>query len=192
MAIPATYFERLNTFENIEEDHSAMARIHFWILSYHQAVENPIFGIGLDNHQDYNEEMMPTLLGDEPNHVAHSVYFQVLAETGFVGLAIYLGLAFWTFGVLHGAYRTARRARKTRPDLAWVEPVAFWMRNGWAGYMFGSAFLNMLPIDFPWYFMWYAHILPWVLKRELKRVEPAPAPPPRPGAAGLNPAPAPV
>jgi hypothetical protein len=42
------------------------------------------------------------------------------------------------------------------------------MRNGFLGYVFGSGFLNMLPIDFPWYFMWYSHIFAWVLQRELK------------------------
>lgn len=167
LSVPASYFDRLNTFENIEEDDSAMSRIFFWDLSWKQALDNPIFGIGLDNHQDYNAEVTPDLLGSKPNHVAHSVYFQVLAETGFVGFFMYIGMLFYTVVVLHKAFRSTRSLVKLHPDLKWVSPLAFWMRNGFIGYIFGSAFLNMLPIDFPWYFMWYANIFPWVLKREL-------------------------
>jgi probable O-glycosylation ligase (exosortase A-associated) len=168
LAVPETYFDRLNTFENIEEDNSAMNRIYFWGLSWNQAVSHPLLGIGLDNHQDYNEEMTPGLLVGRQNHVAHSVYFQVLAETGFPGLILYLVMVFWTLAVLHNVFRSSRHLAKQYPDLKWVSPLSFWMRNGFLGYVFGSGFLNMLPIDFPWYFMWYSHIFAWVLQRELK------------------------
>lgn len=169
LAVPATYFDRLDTLENIEEDNSAMNRVFFWGLSWHQAVAHPLFGIGLDNHQDYNEEVTPTALEGRKNHVAHSVYFQVMAETGFPGFLMYVAMVLWTLAVLHKTYRSTRNLEKRHADLAWVSPLAFWMRNGFAGYIFGSAFLNMLPIDYPWYFMWYSHILPWVLDRELKK-----------------------
>jgi probable O-glycosylation ligase (exosortase A-associated) len=169
LAVPATYFDRLDTFENIEEDNSAMDRIYFWGLSWNQAVEHPLLGIGLDNHMDYNEEVTPAAVDGRKNHVAHSVYFQILAETGFVGLAMYLSIIFWTLGMLHKTYRSTRKLHERHPDLDWVSPVAFWMRNGFAGYIFGSAFLNMLPIDFPWYFIWYSHIFPYVIAKELRK-----------------------
>jgi probable O-glycosylation ligase (exosortase A-associated) len=175
--VPATYFDRLDTFENIEEDNSAMDRIYFWELSWNQALAHPIFGVGLDNHQSYNRNVTPEVLEGRKNHVAHSVYFQVLAETGFIGLGMYLAMVFWTLGLLHRVYRETRTLGKKYRDLTWVSPLAFWMRNAFLGYIFGSAFLNMLPIDFPWYFMWYSQLLPFVLARELsKRELPKPEP----------------
>lgn len=168
-AAPKEFFDRLDTLENIEEDGSAQSRLFFWRLSYLQALERPIFGVGLDNHTTYNEAFYATELGDKTNHVAHSVYFQLLAESGFVGLGLYLIIILWTAWALARAYSRYKGIGKSHPDLAWVAATAFWMRNGFIGYMFGSAFLNMLVFDFPWYFIWYAHMLQPLVDQELSR-----------------------
>lgn len=167
--VPATYFDRMDTFENIEEDNSAMDRIYFWELSWNQALAHPLLGIGMDNHMSYNRNVTPEAIEGRKNHVAHSVYFQILAETGFVGLAMYLTMIFWTLFLLHQVYRDTRELGKKHADLAWVSPLTFWLRNAFLGYIFGSAFLNMLIIDFPWYFIWYSQMLPFLLKKELNK-----------------------
>lgn len=167
--IPSSYFDRLETFRNIEQDDSAMSRVFFWHLSWLQALQHPILGIGLDNHMTYNLNFFRAELGNATNHVAHSVYFQVLAETGFMGLGLYLAICFSTLITLHRTHRRARLLSATRPDLAWVSSAAFWMRNSFFGYMFGSAFLNMLVFDFPWYFIWFSHMLGPLMEQEFAR-----------------------
>ncbi|MDB5103939.1 MAG: hypothetical protein JWP91_1628 [Fibrobacteres bacterium] len=167
--IPSDYFDRMETFKNIEQDDSAMSRVFFWHLSWLQALQHPIFGIGLDNHMTYNLNFFRGELGNSTNHVAHSVYFQVLAETGFVGFGLYLAMCLSTLWALHRAHGRSRVLSSKRPDLAWVGTAAFWMRNSFIGYMFGSAFLNMLVFDFPWFFIWFSHMLGPMMEREYAR-----------------------
>ena len=168
-AIPAEYFERLETFKDIQSDDSAMSRVFFWRLSWLQALQHPLFGIGLDNHMTYNLEFFRSELGNAKNHVAHSVYFQILAETGFIGLALYLAICIWTLIILHRTHRRARALQSRYPDLSWAASASFWMRNAYVGYLFGSMFLNMLVFDFPWYFVWYSHLLGPLLEKEAAR-----------------------
>jgi probable O-glycosylation ligase (exosortase A-associated) len=169
LVIPAQYFDRMDTFKDIQADDSAMSRVFFWHLSWLQALSHPVFGIGLDNHMLYNLDFYRAELGNATNHVAHSVYFQILAETGFVGLAIYLAICLSTLFALHRTHARARAIQSRYPDLAWVVSASFWMRNAFFGYMFGSAFLNMLIFDFPWYFIWFSHMLGPLLAKETSR-----------------------
>jgi|GEM_PF-5983301 len=167
--IPRSFFDRLDTFQNIEADDSAMHRIQYWGFGLKMAADRPVFGVGLDNFKTYTDNHFQTELQGRYSQVAHSVYIQILAEMGYPGLILYLVMALWTLLALHRVKLRAKHIKKKYPDLAWVETTAFWMRNGWFGYMFGSAFLNMLVLDFPWYFMWYAQLLGPAFSAELKR-----------------------
>lgn len=169
LAIPASFFDRMQSLEDVEGDGSAQSRFHSWHLSWEQAKMRPILGVGMDNHMTFNTVYFANEIAGRVNHVAHSIYFQIVAETGFPGLAVYFLLIFWTVFTLHGTYGYAREVSKTHPELVWVEKAAFWMRNGFIGYIFGSAFLNMLVIDYPWYFMWYAYMMRPLLEREVVR-----------------------
>lgn len=67
---------------------------------------------------------------------------------------------------------------KAHPDLAWVRDMAFWLTCGYLGYIFGSALLNMLYIEFPWYAIFYGSMLRPLVDRELAaRNEPTRATP---------------
>ena len=70
-------------------DQSAMGRIHAWEAAIGMAMDNPITGVGLENF--YNNYWFYTPSWDGKNHVVHSTWFGVLAETGFVGLFVLLG-----------------------------------------------------------------------------------------------------
>ena len=70
--------------------------------------------------------------------VAHSIYFQVLGEHGFVGLALYLALGVSTF-LMGGSI--ARRARD-RPDLAWARDLARMLQASLATFAVVGAFLS--------------------------------------------------
>jgi hypothetical protein len=65
-----------------------------------------------------------------PNEVlvAHSIYFQVLGQHGYIGLALFL-----TFWIL--TYRTAGRLMPTAgaPELAWVGDLGSMMKVSLVG-----------------------------------------------------------
>jgi len=71
-------------------DESAMGRIYAWIAAWGMAIENPFTGVGVNNF--YLNYYLFSPFWDGKNHSVHSTWFQVLAETGFVGLGLLIML----------------------------------------------------------------------------------------------------
>jgi len=69
-------------------DESAMGRVYAWGAAVKMALHNPITGVGIDNffvnYFFYSDHW------DGKNHAVHSTWFGVLAETGFVGLIVFV------------------------------------------------------------------------------------------------------
>jgi len=71
-------------------DESAMGRIYAWEAAWNMALDNPIFGVGISNF--YYNYFYYSSHWDGQNHAVHSTWFGVLAESGFVGLALFVSL----------------------------------------------------------------------------------------------------
>ncbi|MCG9554461.1 O-antigen ligase family protein [Vibrio sp. Isolate31] len=69
-------------------DESAMGRIYAWEAAFKMALDNPLTGVGLDNF--FSNYFFYSSHWDGLNHAVHSTWFGVLAETGFLGLTIFL------------------------------------------------------------------------------------------------------
>ncbi|SFB89023.1 O-antigen ligase family protein [Pseudoalteromonas denitrificans] len=71
-------------------DESAMGRIYAWGAAYKMALSNPLTGVGINNflvnYYYYSAHW------DGLNHAVHSTWFGILAETGFLGLTVFLCL----------------------------------------------------------------------------------------------------
>ncbi|MCJ8348820.1 O-antigen ligase family protein [Moritella sp.] len=76
-------------------DESAMGRIYAWMAAWGMAVENPFTGVGINNF--YLNYYLFSPYWDGKNHAAHSTWFQVLAETGFVGFGLLITLIMLLF-----------------------------------------------------------------------------------------------
>ena len=79
-------------------------------------------------------------------HAAHSIYFQILGEHGFVGLALFLLLWFLT-------WRRAGlvlRAAKGNQELVWAGRLAAMIQVSLVGYFVGGAFLSLAYFDLPY------------------------------------------
>ncbi len=68
-------------------DASAMGRIYAWQAAINMALSNPLTGVGVDNF--YVNYYFYSPHWDGKNHAVHSTWFQVLGETGFVGIGIF-------------------------------------------------------------------------------------------------------
>lgn len=75
-------------------DESAMGRIYAWQAAWGMALDNPLKGVGLGNF--YFNYFFYSPHWDGLNHAVHSTWFGVLAETGFLGLGVFLGLVIST------------------------------------------------------------------------------------------------
>lgn len=71
-------------------DESAMGRIYAWQAAFGMALHNPFTGVGIDNFLSNYYAYSPHW--DGQNHSVHSTWFGVLAETGFIGLIIFICL----------------------------------------------------------------------------------------------------
>ena len=180
-AMPEHWFERMNTISAYEEDASAMGRINAWKTAINIANDRPLVGGGFEL---YSAATFAKYAPDpEDVHAAHSVYFQMLGEHGYVGLLIFLALGF-------AAWSTARRTialSKGKPEHAWAANLARAFQVSLVGYAVGGMFVN---IGY-WDLMYYEIVLILVACR----LASAPAQPAHsvardPGVAGVRPAPA--
>ncbi|SHO55067.1 O-antigen ligase family protein [Vibrio quintilis] len=88
-------------------DASAMGRLYAWEAAFKMALDNPLFGVGLNNF--YSNYFFYSPHWDGLNHAVHSTWFGVLAETGFLGLIIFVSF-------IVSLIRTASRTLKTLPE----------------------------------------------------------------------------
>ncbi len=71
-------------------DESAMGRIYAWEAAWNMALDNPVLGVGIRNF--YYNYFYYSSHWDGKNHAVHSTWFGVLAESGFVGLSLFVCL----------------------------------------------------------------------------------------------------
>jgi O-antigen ligase len=95
-------------------------------------------------------------------YVAHSIYFQMLGEHGFVGLALFLslGVATWL-----AANRLARRAEQDEEYRTWMPLLMRMVQVSLIGYGVGGAFLSLAYLDIPYYIVSYVLICQSLMKR---------------------------
>lgn len=145
--MPEKWFARMDTIQTYQEDNSAMGRINAWILCYNVAKDDPLTGGGFIIYD------AATFAKYAPNpldiHVAHSIYFQVLGEHGWVGLFLYLLLAWLVWRRATWIVKTC----EARDDLKWAANLASMMQVSLVGFAVGGAFLSLAYFDVPYYLM---------------------------------------
>jgi probable O-glycosylation ligase (exosortase A-associated) len=142
--MPEKWTERMRSIQTYEEDASAMGRINAWMMAFNLAQERPLVGGGFEI---YNRDVFGRFAPDPTDvHAAHSIYFQMLGEHGYVGLLLFLLL--W-FLVWRDASWIARQARG-RDALHWASDLARMIQVSLVGYAVGGAFLNLAYYDVPY------------------------------------------
>jgi probable O-glycosylation ligase (exosortase A-associated) len=165
MLAPEKVFNRAGTIATYEEDGSAMQRLLAWSVAWNIALERPLVGAGFDFYASPDNERWLSY-GDRDlqrystiSRAAHSIYFQVLGEHGFVAFGLYLLL-------LVTAFRKCTRLRKAtvgNPELEWIGNYASAIRLCLIGYVVTGAFLSQAYFDLAWIYF----SLPAILGREM-------------------------
>ena len=157
--LPAQWFQRMNTISTYDEDASAMGRFNAWEFAFNLAKDN-LFGGG------YNTFTPDLFLIYAPNpedfHDAHSIYFEILGEQGFIGLGLFLLL-------LAISYRTATyiiRKTKKEDKNHWARDLASMLQISLIGYLTGGAFLGLGYYDLPYQLMAMLAITKIIIDRE--------------------------
>ena len=164
--MPDKWDERMSTIQNYEQDPSALGRINAWGMAVNLANDRPLVGGGFEL---YNADVFARYAANPADvRSAHSIYFQVLGEQGYVGLLLFLFL--WLLAWRDAAWISLHTLR--RPDLQWASHLARMIQVSLVGYAVGGAFLNLAYWDVPYYLI-VALVVTRVIVRTSLKNEPA-------------------
>jgi probable O-glycosylation ligase (exosortase A-associated) len=143
--MPKQWMERMDSISTAaDDDQSFQGRVQAWHFAMNVAAARPLVGAGFSGTE--NGLIFSQYLRDPSivrGRAAHSIYFQVLGDHGFVGLAIYLSLwaAVWM------QIRTIKRRIRGNPELAWAYDLTTMLQVSLVSYMVAGAALSMAYYD---------------------------------------------
>lgn len=141
--MPDAWFDRMDTIKTYEGDSSAQGRINAWWMAWNLARDR-LFGGGFMIWNGTVFQMYAPV-PDDP-HAAHSIYFQVLGEHGFIGLFLFLGIGVSTWL----AARNLIRAGSSDPEHKWAADLGAMVQVSMIGYGVTGAFLSLAYFDLPY------------------------------------------
>ena len=172
--MPDAWHDRMRSIETYQEDESAMGRIYTWQMAFNLANDR-LLGGGFEMWQaETFERYSPD---NKTPHDAHSIYFKVLGEHGWLGLLLFLAVGFLAWRT--GSW-TIRHARE-HPDLRWLSDFARMIQVSLAAFAAGGAFLGLSYFDLYWHLIAMLVIGKMLLQQAL-RDAPARVTAPRPPA----------
>ena len=189
---PEDWFARMATIQEADKVGSFMGRVIAWKISTLLALDHPLLGGGLFAIQNsdiwiyYSARFdllsfIPTPPFDPRNsHAAHSIYFQVLGDTGFVGLAIFLLILIRT-------WRSCSKLIKQTADLPalqWIHNLSRAFQISLVAYGVSGAALNMAYFEMLYVFVALVAIQEEMVKRHLRTIAPGNTPVPLEIGAG--------
>lgn len=141
--MPAEWWNRMDTIKTYDSDASAMGRINAWWMAFNLAKDR-FFGGGFMIWMGPVFEKYAPIPDDV--HAAHSIFFQVLGEHGFVGLFLFLsiGVATWI-----SARRLATIGRSESAQ-RWAAELGAMVQVSMIGYGITGAFLSLAYYDLPY------------------------------------------
>ncbi|EGV28254.1 wzy family polymerase, exosortase system type 1 associated [Thiorhodococcus drewsii AZ1] len=142
--MPQTWWDKMDTIGNYEEDGSAQGRLNAWGMAIKIANDRLVGGgaraaTGLTCAQ----------YADNPNVCVdfHSIYFEMLGEQGWIGFGLFVTLGLLTW------FRCATIVNQYRddPERQWAANLAQMVQVSLIGYGTSGAFLGLSYWDFPYY-----------------------------------------
>jgi len=144
IVLPSSWFERMSTIQSYSQDASFEGRVAAWTTSLNIATARPLTGGGFSAIElDPVARQFQSPGSLTVGRAAHSIYFQVLGDTGFVGLALYL-LMIAAAGLNTVLVLAATRGR---PDLGWANLLARMLQVSIVAMLVGGAALSMAYYD---------------------------------------------
>src|SRR6266852_1611846 len=146
--------DRFFSIEQYEKDESVQGRFSSWQVAWEIAKDYPIDGIGLRNASAYAEKYNP----EAKDRTIHSQYLQILADTGFVGLGLYLSALFLV-------WRSTRRVQKAtwnpaNLDEGRARATACGVECAMMVFCVGAVFLSLEVFELPYLLLLLGSQLP--------------------------------
>lgn len=135
---PGSWFQRIDTTTTYQKDASAENRIAAWEWSWRMALEHPLVGGG------YGVFSLNKMPGEDGYLEAHNIFFEVVAQHGFVGLALFV----WLIAAAYRSCGTVRRLTARNEDLAWANDLAGMLQISLLVFVAGGTFISIATSPF--------------------------------------------
>lgn len=144
--MPETWWSRMDTIQDYQQDASAMGRINAWLVALEVAKHN-FFGGGMSYQHDAYFLAYGTY--ETTVRAAHSIYLQMLGNHGYIGLFFFLMMWLTTYGTA-GKLRKLAQGEK---EATWVAQLGAMVQVSLVAYAVGGAFLSLSYFDLPYNMM---------------------------------------
>jgi O-antigen ligase len=148
--LPQQFWDRMGTITapSEERDSSAESRLHFWKVAVAMADDRPLLGVGHTgyprayNRYDWTHGEYLT------NRAVHSAWFGVLAESGYLGLLLFVSIV---IGSLMACRRVRKQAKRGEvPHELGAYAIAF--EAALISFMVGGSFVSFHYCEMLWHF----------------------------------------
>jgi probable O-glycosylation ligase (exosortase A-associated) len=160
--MPAMWYARMGTIQNYQGDTSAENRLNTWQFAWNLANDTPVAGGGFQVFQPGSFAIWapdPTKVFD-----AHSIWFGVLAEHGFVGLGLFALLWLLSWRLANNIIHQTRDCQ----DHQWARDLAGMIQVSLVGFWVGGTFLGLEYWDYPYLLVAVLVLTKVVVGRELE------------------------
>lgn len=170
---PSAWTQRMETIQEAEQDSSFMTRVEAWQVSSAIALHNPVLGGGF--HAVATQPVWDRFKGQQGLlgfvdvgfvsdvfRAAHSIYFEVLGDMGFLGFFIFMALL---LNALKNSIQINRMAKQGGLDLEWAVDLSRSLAATIFAFMVGGLTVSIAYTEF----IYMAVMLMEVLKQEVKR-----------------------
>ena len=184
LVVPASYKGEIASIEDTETG-TAETRLFMWVTATRIWLDYPIFGVGPYNAKYRVGEYQPDFeigdlfeaTADPPQELErraiHSLYFELLAERGLVGVGLFAAIAILHFRTLRGIRRAALGGLlppNRRQDALFL---ALALEASMAGFLAAGAFLSMATYPHFWFLSAQGSALERWLKSERTQRSPS-------------------
>lgn len=135
--MPDMWTARMNSISGYEQDGSSMGRINAWKTAINIANDRPLVGGGFELYTDRVFARYAPVPDDV--HSAHSVYFQMLGEHGYVGLLLFLAIGVFAWITSRRTIAIAERGLES----AWAARLVRAIQASLVGFAVGGTFVNI-------------------------------------------------
>lgn len=139
--MPSPWHERIDTIHAYQDASLTMGRMAFNLAN--DRLLGGSFEI-VDNQVFARYAPMPLDV-----HAAHSIYFQLLGEHGWLGLLLYVAIGVLTWRTGSAVVQDAGKIA----ELAWAPRLATMLQVSLIGFAVGGAFLSLLYFEVPYLLM---------------------------------------
>ena len=170
---PERWFERIESIKTAGEDKSFLGRLAAWRVNMAIANDHPVFGGGFDAASSASGgwvwetyKYRPSLITVDTTEFtplsAHSIYFQVMGDLGYIGLMLYLALISSAFVT---RWEIKSLVAKSKGRMQWASDLATACTLSLVAFLAGGAGVSLAYFELVFFLV----MLVALIKRQILR-----------------------